>query len=128
MTTTQMSTYEIGKQLVALCAEGKNHEAIQALYSPDIVSVEAGGPPGTSPETVGLEGVMAKGQWWVDNHEIHDGKVAGPWPKGDQFVVTFTYDITFKPTAKRFVMEEAALYTVRDGKIVREEFFYTMDG
>lgn len=128
MTTTQMSTMDVAKQLVALCAEGKNYEAMTSLYSPDIVSVEASAQPGMSPETVGLDGVMAKGQWWMDNHEVHDAKIAGPWPKGDQFVVTFTYDVTFKPASKRFVMEEAALYTVRDGKIVREEFFYAMEG
>jgi len=34
--------------------------------------------------------------------------------------------VTMKPTRQRFTMEEMALYTVKDGKIVREEFFYTM--
>ena len=29
---------------------------------------------------------------------------------------------------KRMQFEEAILYTVRDGKIVREEFFYHMGG
>jgi hypothetical protein len=81
-----------------------------------------------SAEVTGIDAVLAKGQWWMDNHEVHSAKIGGPWPKGDQFVVTFTYDVTFKPASRRFVMEEAALYTVRDGKIAREEFFYTMDG
>jgi ketosteroid isomerase-like protein len=127
MTTTQMSTYELAKQLVAMCAEGKNHDAIRTLYAPDIVSVEAGAPPGMSAEVTGIDAVLGKGQWWMDNHEVHDAQITGPFPKGDQFVVVFRYDVTFKPAAKRFVMEEAALYTVKDGKIAREEFFYTMD-
>ena len=29
---------------------------------------------------------------------------------------------------KRMQFEEAALYTVRDGKVVQEEFFYDMPG
>jgi ketosteroid isomerase-like protein len=29
---------------------------------------------------------------------------------------------------KRFTMEETALYTVKGGKIVQEEFFYSMGG
>ncbi len=29
---------------------------------------------------------------------------------------------------KRMTIEESALYTVKDGKIVREEFFYNMGG
>ena len=33
-----------------------------------------------------------------------------------------------KPTGQRFQMEEAGLYTVKDGAIVREEFFYAMGG
>lgn len=128
MSTTQMSTAEIAKTLVELCKQGKNDEAMTRLYAEDIVSVEAGAPPGMSAESHGLAAVQAKGQWWVDNHEIHSADVGGPWPKGDQFITTYTYDITFKPTGKRFVMQEAALYTVKDGKISREEFFYTMEG
>lgn len=30
----------------------------------------------------------------------------------------------FKPTGKRQSMEEMALYTVKDGKVVEEHFFY----
>jgi ketosteroid isomerase-like protein len=43
--------------------------------------------------------------------------------------VRFKFDVTAKsgPMAgKRFVMDEAALYTVKDGKVVHEEFFYSM--
>jgi hypothetical protein len=32
--------------------------------------------------------------------------------------------VTFKPTGKRNSMERMALYEVKDGKIVREQFFY----
>jgi len=35
-----MSTKEIGTELVALCRQGKNLEAIEKFYSQDIVSVE----------------------------------------------------------------------------------------
>ncbi len=125
MSTTQMSTMEIGTTLVDLCRQGKNSDAIRTLYATDIVSVEAGSPDGSGPATAtGMEACMAKGQWWMDNHEVHDAQVTGPFPHGDRFIVNMKYDITFKPTQKRFTMEEAALYTVRDGKIVHEEFFY----
>jgi hypothetical protein len=91
-----------------------------------VVSVEAGGPPGADPVTKGIEGVRGKGVWWRENHDIHSAKVEGPWPNGDKFIVRFTYDVTFKPQSMRFTMEEAALYTVANGKVVKEEFFYTM--
>lgn len=120
-----MTTLEVGKRLVELCREGKNEQAMKELYSPDIVSVEAGAPPGMSAEARGIDAVAAKGAWWAENHIVHSAKVEGPFPHGDRFVVRFTYDITVKATDQRNTMDEAALFTVANGKIVREEFFYT---
>ena len=127
MSTTQMTTNEIAQSLVDLCRQGKNHEAMTQLYADDIMSLEAGaGSPEMSREAHGLDAVIAKGKWWEDNHEVHSAQVTGPWPNDDQFIVNFRYDVTNKPSGKRFVMEEAALYTVRDGKIAHEAFFYAM--
>jgi len=122
-------TMSVGKRLVELCKEGKHVEAIDELYSPHIVSVEAGAAPGGSPKSEGLAAVKGKNEWWAANHEVHKSDIAGPFPHLDRFVVRFTYDVTAKagPMAgKRFPMDEAALYTVKDGKIVHEEFFYSM--
>ena len=79
----------------------------------------------------GLAAVKAKGDWWTANHEIHSAKTDGPWPHGDRFIVHFTFDVTPKTgsmAGKRMTIDEAALYTVRDCKIVQEEFFYDMGG
>jgi ketosteroid isomerase-like protein len=46
----------------------------------------------------------------------------------NQFAVQYTFDVTFKPTGQRTEMSEMALYTVKDGKIVREQFFYNAPG
>ena len=119
-----MTTYDIGKKLVDLCNEGKFDAAVDALYASDIVSVEAGGPPDMPREMKGIEAVRGKGKWWADNHEIHSAKVEGPWPHDDRFIVRFQFDVTNKPTKNRIKMDEMGLYTVKNGKIVREEFFY----
>ena len=121
-----MTTMDIGKQLVEHCRAGKFDDAMQALYGKDIVSVEAGGPPGASREVRGLEAVAQKGATWYADHEIHSVKVEGPWPNGDRFLVRFQFDLTNKPSQRRMQLDEMALYEVKDGKIVREEFFYTM--
>ncbi len=121
-----MTTQEVADKLVKLCAEGKFQEASQALYSPEIVSVEAGAPPGGSRESKGLAAVMAKGEWWTANHDVHSVKVEGPVVAGSHFTAAFKMDVTFKPQGRRFTMEEIAVYQVADGKIVREEFFYHM--
>ncbi len=123
-----MTTLEVGKKLVELCKQGKNDEVTKTLYAQDIVSVEAGAPPGQSAESRGLEAIIAKSKWWADNHEVHSAVCEGPYPHGDRFVVHFKYDVTNKPSNQRIQMDEAALYTVKDGKIVREEFFYSMGG
>lgn len=121
-----MTINEIATKLVALCSQGKFDEATDTLYSQDIVSMEAGAPPGMSRESKGLAAVKAKGDWWIANHEVHSLKVEGPLVAGSHFAVTFKMDVTFKPENKRFTMEEVTLYKVEDGKIVYEEFFYVM--
>lgn len=121
-----MTTQEVADTLVKLCSQGKFEEATDALCSPDIVSMEPGAPPGMSRESKGLAAVKAKGEWWVTNHEVHSVKVEGPLVAGAYFAVTFKMDVTFKPEAKRFTMEEIGLYRVENGKIAYEEFFYKM--
>jgi len=119
-----MTTSEIANKLVSLCSAGKFKEATKSLYSNDILSVEAGAPPGQSRESKGLQAVLGKADWWEANHEVHSNKVEGPLVAGPHFAVTFKMDVTHKPDGKRFQMEEIAVYEVADGKIVREEFFY----
>ncbi len=123
----------IGKQLADFCNQGQNLEAINALYADDIVSVEACdmGNPELPPTMKGIDAVRKKNQWWSENHEVHGGKVTGPFPHGDQFILIFNYDVTSKcgPMAgNRMQMEEAGLFTVENGKITKEEFFYDMGG
>ena len=121
-----MTTQQVADTLVKHCSEGKFEEAMKALYGQDIVSMEAGAPPGQSRESKGLSAVKAKGEWWVANHEVHSASVEGPLVAGPYFSVVFKLDVTFKPESRRFKMEEVALYKVVDGKIVYEEFFYSM--
>jgi ketosteroid isomerase-like protein len=115
-----MTITEIGQGLVSLCKAGQFGEAMARYYSPDIVSVEAGGEQA---EVRGIEAVQAKGQWFMDNHELHGGEVEGPYVNGDQFVVRFKIEITPKATGKRVSMDETGVYTVQGDKIVHERFF-----
>jgi hypothetical protein len=116
-----------GSRLVELCKKGQFGQAINELYAPNVVSVEAVAMHGMPQRMEGIEAIKGKTKWWEDNHQVHGAEVIGPFPHGDRFVVLFKLDITPKtgPQAgKRMQMEEAGLYTVKDGKIVHEEFFY----
>ena len=44
--------------------------------------------------------------------------------KAGQFAVHFTFEVTPKATGKRTTLEEVGVYTVKDDKITREQFFY----
>lgn len=116
-----MSTQEIANAFFGLCAEGKFEEAGRAYWSSDIVSIEA--MDGPMAKVTGREAVEAKGAWWYASHEIHSIKVEGPYVNGNQFTVRFTMDVTPKD-GQRLTMDEHGLYTVSDGKIVEERFFY----
>jgi ketosteroid isomerase-like protein len=121
-----MTVQAIAERYVAMCKEGKFEEVLDELFADDAVSVEAFAPPGTgSPESVGLAAIRAKGKWWVDNHVIHSIGVSGPYPNGNRFAVRFDLDVTNKPSGRRMQMDEIGLFTVQNGKITREEFFYS---
>ncbi len=119
-----MTTQEIADKLVAHCRKGDFMGAAQALYSPDILSVEATPMPDGSREAKGIAAVAAKGEWWVANHDVHSVNLEAPLVAGSHFCVRMTIDVTFKPTGARSTLDELCIYHVADGKIVREEFFY----
>lgn len=108
------------------CIQEHDHEGALKLFSSDAVSVEAGAPPGKDRTTKGIEGIREKGKWWMDNHTVHKAEAFGPYPHDNRFAVRFVYDITQKATGKRLTMDEVGLFTIENGKIVREEFFYAM--
>jgi ketosteroid isomerase-like protein len=125
----QTAISSVADDLVSLCRSGRNMEAIETLYSPDIVSIESMGNETMPREVRGLDAVRGKGEWWRDNNEVHSATVDGPFVGADdKFAVYYNYDVTFKPTGKRNNMEEMALYTVKDGKVVQEQFFYRTSG
>jgi ketosteroid isomerase-like protein len=123
-TAAPVSTTAVANELVALCRAGRNLDAIAKLYSPKIVSVEPVGTEAMPAEMTGIDAIRQKNEWWLDNYTVNSAEVNGPFVGGDQFAVQYVFDTTFKPTGQRSAMAEMALYTVKDGKIVREQFFY----
>ena len=127
-TAAPASTAAVANELVELCRAGRNLDAVASLYSRDIVSVESVGSEEMPAEMRGIDAIRGKNEWWFANHDIHAAKATGPFVGDDQFAVRYDFDVTFKPSGQRFEMTEMALYTVKDGKIAREQFFYNMPG
>lgn len=115
-----MSLQTIASQFVEMCNQGKNFDVMETMYAPTIVSVEGGGE-----ETAGKTPVIQKSRVWQGNNTIHGEKVRGPYFNSpNQFAVHFTFDVTPKATGRRITLEEVGVYTVKDDKITREQFFY----
>lgn len=120
-----MNTQQIAERLVALCREGKYEEAYDELFDANAENIEmpamANGPLGNAK---GLDAIRAKGKAWGEAvEEMHGGSVGEPSVSGNWFSVPMAMDVTMKGQG-RMQMEEMCLYQVRDGKIVREQFFY----
>ncbi|MEO1492967.1 MAG: nuclear transport factor 2 family protein [Pseudomonadota bacterium] len=124
------SVKEIGDRLVALCKADDARTCLDELYDPAAVSVEPMAMPGAgSASLTGLDAIKGKHDWWENTFEIHDFEVEGPFPHGDdKFAVIFRIDATNTETGERDNSKEVGVYHVTDGKIVREEFFYSMGG
>jgi len=117
-----MTTREIADAFATLCREGRFEEAGERFWSDQIVSIEA--MPGEMQRVAGRAAVVAKGEWWSANHEIHSAETHGPYVNGEQFALRFVLDVTRKEDGMRLAMDEVGLYTVRDGRVVEERFFY----
>lgn len=115
------TTAEIARDLVVLIKEGKETEAVQRYYAPDIVCYEAMNP---GEPAKGLEAIQAKHQWWAENMVVHSREVQGPFLHGDQFAIRMTYQVTEKAENKETTIDEVGVYIVRDGKIAEERFYY----
>jgi hypothetical protein len=72
----------------------------------------------------GMEAVTKKGMAFADMIEArHGSSISGPIVEGDHFSLGWQMDVTMKGRGRRN-LEEICVYQVKDGKIVREEFFF----
>src|ERR1700719_453520 len=122
-----MNTEQVAKKVVELVRKQVWYEALDALYDDNIVSVEAYSAGGGPTETRGKEGVRGKIDWWVNAMEVHSFNAGEPFVGHDRFVVQYDAEVTDKKTQERRKLSEVGVYTVKDGKIVREEFLPRVD-
>jgi hypothetical protein len=119
-----MTTKEVADKLISMCREGKNIQAVEELYADNIVSKEMPGYP--QEITTGIKAVHKKSEDWLANlQEFHGGDISDPVIAGNHFTTKMTFDATFKEGGRQ-QMEEVCVYEVENGKIVNEQFFYTM--
>jgi len=119
-----MMTSHVADRLVELCRQGQFEQAQTELFADDAVSIEPDGAPVEVAE--GLEAIQEKGREFMSGVEaIHGIVVSEPIVAGSFFTVSMELDTTMKGRG-RVSMEELCVYEVDDGKIISEQFFYTV--
>ncbi len=117
-----MTTQEVANRFNELAQQGQFEEILKELFSQDAKSIEPAGAPFAPAE--GLEAIIAKGKTWNESvEEMHGGYTGAPIVAGNFFACTMGMDVTVKGQP-RMSMDEVALYEVKDGKIISEQFFY----
>ncbi|HAI85343.1 MAG TPA: hypothetical protein DCL43_16920 [Chitinophagaceae bacterium] len=117
-----MTTQSIADRLVALCRQGQYEAAQNELYHADAESFEPNSP--FVPYVKGLDAIKAKGEQFQSQIETFYGtEVSDPLVAGNYISCSISLDCDFKGHG-RVDMREIALYEVKDGKIVKETFYY----
>jgi len=117
-----MTTKEVAEKHYEFCSNNDQNGAIEALYHQDIVSIE---PEGTQNRVIrGLDAVRKKSaDFQAMVEEVHGGTLSEPVVSTDHFTVSMSMDVSFKEGG-RMNIDEICVYEVKDGKIIREEFFF----
>lgn len=118
-----MTTQEVANRLKEFFDQNKWMEAQQELFSEDAESIEPKNSPGLQ-SVKGLDAIKKKGDDFNNMvEEMHGGYVTDFVVAGNHIACGMGMDVTMKGMG-RTKMDEIAVYEVKDGKIVKEQFFY----
>ena len=118
-----MTTQEIANRLSELFKEGKWMEAQAELFSDDAKSIEPPYAQGMA-SVEGMDAIRKKGEDFSSMmEEMHGGYSGEPIVAGNHIAIAMGMDVTMKG-AGRVKMDEIAVYEVKDGQIVKAQFFY----
>ena len=121
-----MTTQEVAARYHELASQRKFIEIQDTLYHEDVVCQEPdkAASMGMPVFTNGLEAVKAKGIARRAMMEtLHTYDVCEPIVAGEFFSIVLKQEVTFKGKP-RMALEEIGVFQVKDGKVVKEQFFY----
>jgi SnoaL-like domain len=118
-----MTTQEVANRFNELAQTGQWDKIQDELYAENATSIEPAHAQGMQ-SVEGLPAIKEKGkQFQSAVEEMHGGYSNAPTVAGNHFSVAMGMDITMKGMG-RMNMEEIAVYEVKEGKIVKEQFFF----
>ena len=118
-----MTTQEVADRFHELAQSGQWDKIQDELFAENAVSIEP--PQAQGMQSVeGMPAIKEKGKKFGEMvEEMHGGYTSAPIVGGRFFSVAMGMDVTYKGMGRQ-KMDEIALYEVKDGKIVKEQFFY----
>jgi hypothetical protein len=125
MTTQEavMTTQEVANRFNELAQSGQWQQIQDELFSDDAESIEPEHSQGMK-SAKGREAISQKGKQFGEMvEEMHGGFTGAPQVAGNYFSVAMGMDCTMKGQG-RMKMDEICVYEVKDGKIMKEQFFY----
>jgi ketosteroid isomerase-like protein len=105
-------------KIAELVSTGRADEAYRTYYVPDVVMQENSEPPRTS-----LQASIDRQTQATTGVTVNEFAPRAIVIDGDHAAIEWVIDIT-TPDGSRIHIEEFALQTWKDGKIVRERFYY----
>jgi len=120
-----MTTKEVATKFHDYMQQGAFEKIYTELFSPDATSEET---PGSDwKKANGMKEIHEKGKKWAETaEEMYGGTTGTPLVAGNYFTCYMTMD--FKPKGgPRTNMEEIGFYEVKNGKIISEKFFYSLE-
>jgi hypothetical protein len=118
-----MTPQEVASRMNELFKENKWQQVQEELYSDDCESIEPAHAPGL--QTVkGKEAIKQKGIMFQNMiEEVHGGWSSDVLVAGNYLTCAMGMECTMKGMG-RIKMDEVCVYEVKDGKVVKEQFFF----
>jgi SnoaL-like domain len=113
----------VANRMNELFKENKWQQAQEELYSNDCESIEPPHAPGLQ-SVKGMDAIRKKGEMFQSMiEEMHGGWCSDVLVGGNYITCAMGMECTMKGMG-RIKMEEVCVYEVKDGKVVKEQFFF----
>jgi ketosteroid isomerase-like protein len=123
--TTTMTTQEVAARFYELAKEEKWFEIQDEFFADNVKSIDPENSP-YFPYAEGKTAVRKKGEDFVKRIEaVHKVATTAPLVAGHHFAVGREKDLTVQGLG-RIQINQIMMYEVKDGKIISEQFFYSV--
>ena len=120
-----VNVHDVARDFTDMLRQGQFVAARERYWAADVRIIEPHDlPGGIAAEVSGIEAARAKTARWLGSRHIHDLSIDGPFVTGNQFALFLDMMIAGQTGGACQPFTEIAIFTVRDGRISEERYFY----